>query len=222
MKPVIDPATANRVQKRLCEENGPALVDFIDMHHPLVRLANIMQWEIFDNHWSASHSNKGGPRANSGRRVAVLLLLKHMEALSDQRLMQHWVINPYYQYFCDETHFQHRPPVDPTSLIKWRKWLGEEGMEWLLTTVVESAAHSGVVERSSFAHLCVDSTVMEKNIAHPTDGALLEKMCAKLVTLMMAHDLTLHQSYSRHRPQLAQQVGRYAHAKQFKRMRWSN
>ncbi len=48
-------------------------------------------------------------------------------------------------------------------------------MGWLLTTVVESAVSTGVVERSSFAHVCVDSTVMEKNIAHPPDSALLEK-----------------------------------------------
>ncbi len=28
-----------------------------------------------------------------------------------------------------ETHFQHRPPIDLTSMIKWRHRLGEEGME---------------------------------------------------------------------------------------------
>ena len=106
-------------------------------------------------------------------------MLKHMEALSDERLTEQWIINPYYQYFSGETYFQHRPPVDPTSMIKWRRRLGEEGMEWLLTTVVESAVSSGVVKRQRFAHVCVDSTVMEKPIAFPTDGALLEKTQAK-------------------------------------------
>lgn len=59
-------------------------------------------------------------------------------------------------------------------------------MEWLLTTVVESAADSGVVERSSFAHVSVDSTVMEKNITFPTDSALLDKLRAKLVAFMQS------------------------------------
>ena len=162
--------------------------------------------------------------ANAGRRVAGLLILKHMEALSDELLMQVWVTNPNYQYFCGETHFQHRPPVDPTSLIEWRHRLGEEGMEWLLTKVEESAVNSGVIERSSFAHVSVGSTVMEriaarKNIAHPTDSALLEKLRGQLVAFMQEHDLDIRQTYSRQGPRTAQQIGRYAHAKQFKRMR---
>jgi len=132
--------------------------------------------------------------------------------------MDVWVTNPYYQYFSGETRFQHQAPTDPTTLIKWRKRLGEEGMEWLLTTVMQSAVSTGVVERNSLAHLCVDSTEMEKNIAHPTDGRLLEELRVKLVDLVQGHELKLRESYSKQGPRLAQQVGRYAHAKQFKRM----
>jgi len=218
MKPKSDPASQSS-QGRLFDDSGPALVDFIDMKNPLVRLADSMQWEIFEEHWRSLYSSAGGPMASSGRRVAGLLMLKHMEALSDERLMEVWVTNPYFQYFCGETHFQHRPPVDPTSLIKWRHRLGEQGMEWLLTTVVESAADSGVVDRSSFAHVSIDSTVMEKNIVFPTDSGLLEKLRAKLVAFMQEHELTIRQTYSRQGPRVAQQIGRYAHAKQFKRMR---
>jgi IS5 family transposase len=218
MKPKADPAS-RRQQSPLFEDDGPALLDFIDRKHPLVRMADSMQWELFEIHWSALHSDAGGQMASSGRMVAGLLMLKHMEALSDERLMALWVTNPYYQYFCGETHFQHRPPVDPTSMTKWRNRLGEEGLEWLLTTVVESATRSGVVERSSFAHLSADSTVMEKHIAHPTDSALLEKMRAKLVAFMREHGLSIRQSYARQGPRLAQQIGRHAHARQFKRMR---
>lgn len=173
MKPKVDPASRQH-QGTLFSDEGPLLRDFIDMKHPLVRMADSMQWELFENHWQQLFSDAGGPMANSGRRVAALLMLKHMEALSDERLMEAWVTNPYYQYFSGETRFQHRPPANPTTPIKWRKRLGEEGMEWLLTTVIESAVGTGIVERKNLAHLCVDSTVMEKNIAHPTDSALLD------------------------------------------------
>lgn len=218
MKPKADPAS-QRQQNRLFDDDGPALLDFIDVKHPLVCMADSMQWELFETHWSALHSDAGGPMASAGRQVAGLLMLKHMEALSDERLMEAWVSNPYFQYFCGETHFQHRPPADPTSLTKWRTRLGEEGLEWLLTTVVESATATGVVERSSFAHLSADSTVMEKHIAHPTDSALLETMRTKLVAFMRQHELGVRQSYSRQGPRAAQQIGRHAHAKQYKRMR---
>lgn len=99
MKPKSDPAS-QLAQGRLFADSSPALVDFIDLKNPLVRLADSIQWEIFENHWRSLFSDAGGPMANSGRRVAGLLMLKHMEALSDERLMEMWVRDPYYQYFC--------------------------------------------------------------------------------------------------------------------------
>jgi IS5 family transposase len=92
-------------------------------------------------------------------------------------------------------------------------------MEWLLTTVVESAVNSGVIERSSFVHVNVKSTVMENNISHPTDSSLLEIFRGKLVAFMQEHELDIRQTYSRQGPRTAQGIGRYAHTKQFKRMR---
>lgn len=60
---------------------------------------------------------------------------------------------------------------------------------------------------------------MEKNIAHPTDARLYEKARAKLVELAKDLGIDLRQTYARKAPRLAQQIGRYAHARQFKRMR---
>jgi IS5 family transposase len=36
-----------------------------------------------------------------------------------------WVENPYWQLFCGETWFQHNPPIDPSSLTRWRQRFGE-------------------------------------------------------------------------------------------------
>ncbi len=60
---------------------------------------------------------------------------------------------------------------------------------------------------------------MEKAIAHPTDSRLLERARARLVDLARDAGVELRQSYARLAPRLAAQIGRYAHAKQFKRMR---
>lgn len=182
-------------------------------------MADNMEWELFDTYWQNQFNTAGGPKASSSRRVAGLLMLKHMEALSDERLMEAWVCNPYYQYFCGETHFQHKAPIDPATLVKWRHRLGEEGLEWLLTTVLNSAINTGMLKRESLAHLSVDSTVMEKNIAHPTDSGLMEKLRKKLVSCLRKNGLSVRQSYSRQGPRLAEKIGRYAHARQFKRMK---
>ncbi|ESQ13615.1 MAG: hypothetical protein N838_33440 [Thiohalocapsa sp. PB-PSB1] len=60
---------------------------------------------------------------------------------------------------------------------------------------------------------------MEKAIAHPTDARLHEKARLRLVKLAGAAGISLRQSYARLAPRLAGQVGRYAHARQFRRMR---
>lgn len=76
-----------------------------------------------------------------------------------------------------------------------------------------------MVDDDRLSRVSVDTTVVEKNIAHPTDARLYEKARAKLVGLAKDLDIDLRQTYARKAPRLAQQIGRYTHARQFKRMR---
>ena len=92
-------------------------------------------------------------------------------------------------------------------------------MEWLLTKTIEAGREAGVIRERSAEAVIVDTTVMEKAIAHPTDARLYETARRRLVTLARDAGLALRQSYARLAPRLAGQVGRYAHARQFKRMR---
>jgi transposase, IS5 family len=197
----------------------PRLADMIDMRHELVALAALIDWDFFEREWAGFFPSTTGRPATSPRLVAGLLYLQHAFRLSDEAVVARWVENPYYQHFTGETFFQHRPPIDPTSLTRWRKRIGEEGVEWLLTKTIEAGRKSGTVEEKALDDVAVDTTVMEKNIAHPTDSRLLERARAQLVELAGEAGVELRQSYARLAPRLAAQVGRYAHAKQFKRMR---
>jgi len=149
MKLKADPASMRRKQGQLLESNSPnsrLLTDFIDLQHPLVQLAERIDWSSFESQWQACFSSASGPHAAPTRLAAGLLMLKHMEGLSDERLIESWVCNPYYQYFCGEIHFQHQPPINPITMGRWRRQLGEEGMEYLLTTVLDSALKMGTVK----------------------------------------------------------------------------
>jgi hypothetical protein len=101
----------------------------------------------------------------------------------------------------------------------WRGRIGEEGVEWLLTQTIRAGQKSGVIDEDSAKRVAVDTTVMEKNIAYPTDARLYERARDQLAALAQEAGVDLRQSYARLGPRLALQVGRYAHAKQFKRMR---
>lgn len=59
---------------------------------------------------------------------------------------------------------------------------------------------------------------MPKAVAHPTDSRLLERRREHLVKAAAECSITLRQNYNREALHLAIQVGRYAHARQFKRM----
>ena len=209
-------------KKRTTEQDDllrPRLVDIIDMRHELVKLAALIDWEFFEAEWAGFFPSTTGRPATSPRLVAGLLYLQHAFRLSDEAVVARWEENPYYQHFTGETFFQHRLPIDPSSLVRWRKRIGEEGVEWLLTKTIEAGRKSGAVEAGSLTRIAFDTTVMEKNIAHPTDARLYEKARGQLVALAVEGGIELRQNYNRLAPPLAMQVGRYAHAKQFRRMR---
>ena len=197
----------------------PRLTDMIDMRHELVKLAALIDWEFFEAEWAEFFPSDKGRPATPSRLVAGLLYLQHAFKLSDEAVVARWVENPYYQHFTGETFFQHSAPIDPSSLTRWRGRIGEEGVEWMLTKTIEAGLTSGAVGEKSLERIAVDTTVMEKNIAHPTDARLYERARTKLVALAREAGVPLRQSYARLAPRLAMQAGRYAHARQFRRMR---
>jgi IS5 family transposase len=209
-------------RSRLPEQDDllrPRLVDMIDLRHELVKLTALIDWEVFERAWSGFFPSVTGRPATPPRLVAGLLYLQHAYRLSDEAIVARWVENPYYQHFTGETFFQHKLPIDPSSLTRWRKRIGEEGVEWLLTQTIDAGRKAGAIDEGSVRRVAVDTTVMEKTIAYPTDARLYERARAQLTALAQEAGVGLRQTYARLAPRLALQVGRYAHAKQFRRMR---
>ncbi len=161
----------------------------------------------------------GGRPALPVRLIAGLLYLKHAYDLSDEAVCECWLENPYWQFFTGEVVFQTRLPCDASSLTRWRQRLGEAGMEELLAHTINAAHAMQAVDARELSRVIVDTTVQEKAIAYPTDSRLLEVARKKLVLLAKRHGIGLRQSYARQGPALSRKAGRYAHARQFKRMR---
>ena len=197
----------------------PRLDEQLNMKHPLVRLADLMNWEEIERSFSAHFTSSRGRPALPPRLVAGLLYLQHANDASDEAVVNTWLENPYWQFFTGETYLQTELPIDPSSLTRWRKRIGEEGVETLLAVTVEAAHAAGLIKKSSFDRVIVDTTVMPKAVAHPTDSRLLETSRQHLIKLAASHALKLRQNYNREAPRMAAQIGRYAHAKQYKRMR---
>jgi IS5 family transposase len=148
-----------------------------------------------------------------------LSYLQHTFNLSDEAVVQRWIENPYWQWFCGCEYFQHELPCDPSSLTRWRKRLGPEGLETLLSATIQAGLESGTVPPSSLERISVDTTVQPKAITHQTDAKLYLKAVQALVRQAKRHGLQLRQAHTRVAKRAAVQVGRYAHARQMRRMR---
>lgn len=195
------------------------LENMIDMRHSLVKLADAIDWEVFDREFGALYQSKVGRPATRTRLIVGLTYLQFMYDLSDEAVVDRWIEVPYWQYFTGEEFFQHRLPIDPTTLGKWRKKIGEAGCEWLLTQTLEAAKSLKLLKKSSLEKVVVDTTVMEKNIAFPTDSQLLNRVREHLVREAERLGIELRQNYNREAPELVKKAGRYAHAKQMNRVK---
>jgi IS5 family transposase len=117
---------------------------------------------------------------------------------SDESVLDRWVENPYWQYFCGEFYFQHELPFDRTELIKFRKRIGEKGSELLLRMSVQLFPRKEIQEDE----VLIDTTVQEKNITFPTDVKLQKKIIGKCRKIAVKEKIKLRQSYQRELKQL--------------------
>ena len=89
----------------------------------------------------------------------------------------------------------------------------------MLSETVALAVREKQVTKQELTQVNVDTTVQEKNITHPTDSKLYHKAIVKLGQAAKLRGVKLRQTYVRVSKKAAIMVSRYAHAKQFKRMR---
>ncbi len=187
--------------------------------HPLVQLAGQIDWDAFDAAFRDCSSPDQDAPAKATRLMVGLHYLKHAFNESDESVVARWVENPYWQYFCGYTHLQHKCPIHPTSMTKWRQRVGQEKLQVLLQQTVSVAVEQKHLPEREMKQVNVDTTVQEKNITHPTDSKLLYKAIVKLGRAAKASGIALRQSYVRVAKRASVKASRYAHARQFKRMR---
>ncbi len=114
---------------------------------------------------------------------------------SDEMIVQKFVENPYYQYFCGNEYFEHSLPIDLSSMTRFRKRMGIETIEELFKETVTSAERSNQLKEKDFEQLNVDTTVQQKAISFPTDSKLYYKMLEELVDQTQKRGIVLRQSY---------------------------
>ncbi len=191
----------------------------LNPNHALVILANQIDWRRFDVAFADCYCPDNGAPGKAIRLMVALHYLKYTFNESDESVVARWVENPYWQYFCGYTHMQHECPMHPTALVKWRKRVGADRLAELVRETIALAVREKQLPKKDLGQINVDTTVQEKNITHPTDTKLLYRCIEKLAAAAERRGIVLRQSYVRVGKRAAIKASRYAHAKQFRRMR---
>ena len=221
------------------------LDQMIDLRHPLAVLSNRLPWAsieaaiapklvhqakpakrvIGDDLAGAFEGEFGGGISPAGRprlpiRLMVsLLYLKNSFNLSDEELVERWAENVQWQFFGGMDYYEPRLPCDATQIGRFRRLLGEDGLEQLFKATIECAVEIKAVRPADLERVIVDSTVQSKAIAHPVDSRLLEIARHKVVSAARRAGIACKQTYAKEGKTLRRKAGGYAHAKQFKRLR---
>ena len=83
----------------------------LDLKHPLIRLAGLIEWESFETEFGALYHATLGRPGKPTRLMVGLSYLKHSYNLSDEQVCERWLENPYWQFFCGFDYLQHRRRV---------------------------------------------------------------------------------------------------------------
>ncbi len=193
------------------------LDQILNHEQPLYKLAHQIDWKVFEDEFGQLyHPGKGRPGLPI-RLMVGLNFLKHAFDESDESVVERLLENPYWQHFCGFEYFQHYLPLDPTSLVKWRKRVGPKGLEKLLSETIEVAKRQKLIQRRDLDKVNVDTTVQEKAIAFPTDARLYHKMRVRLMREARKRGIPLRQSHQRLGKKALARQGRYGHARQMRR-----
>ena len=191
----------------------------IDLNHPLVRLGTSLDWASLESVLGATYHPTQGAPGTPTRLMVALHYLKYEHDLSDEDVVLHWLENPYWQHFSRERYFQHRLPIDASSMTRWRQRLGEAGAEQMLRETIAAGIRMGAIRSADLKRINVDTTVQTKAVRYPTDARLYHRCRERLVKMARREGVVIKQSCQHVGKRLLLASSRYAHARQMKRAR---
>ncbi len=187
------------------------LVDFINNQHELCLLAEKIDWIYFEKEFEQFYSKLGRPSMPI-RFMVGCLLLKRIYNLGDETLAGEWIMNPYMQYFCGMSHFEHQFPCDPSDFVHFRNRIGEKGIEKIFVYSVQ--IHG---EKALEKQVLSDTTVQENNTTFPTDAKLAKKVIDHCNKIAGKNDIKQRQTYKRVSKQLLRDTYNPKHPKRTKK-----
>ena len=162
---------------------------FVDLSNKWCKLSEEINWGELEISLSPFYSKLGRP-AKDIRLMCSLLIIKQVQNLSDERTIEEWIHNPYFQYFSGEEFFQWKQPCTPSELTHFRNRIGEDGIKEIFRMSVQVNGLDALE-----TEIIADTTVQEKNITFPTDLKLHIKIITRCLSIANKESIKLRQTY---------------------------
>lgn len=178
----------------------------IDLRPPLTVLVSLMPWQgiksrvaylcvrkvdageatpglgVFGQTQRCVVTRRDAGRLRVPLRVTIALLyLRHAFNKSGKGVVHRWADAACWQFFWAQADCEDGLPCDATTLVTFRRLLGEEGAQELFARTVNQAVIPTLFLTEALATLVVHTNMQEKAIAHPTSAAI--------AGFMVTHDL---------------------------------
>jgi IS5 family transposase len=148
--------------------------------HDLIILRQLIPWQsIIDGLVPFYHLNKGRTGC-ALRTLSAVSILARLRQLSDRKVIEHIQENRYMQYFCHVPDQHLRTLMNPSTLCRFRKRVGPDGISLMEDEVFTTLKRADVIEADM---MLMDATVLDSPIIYPTDVRLLYKAFDKMAIL---------------------------------------
>lgn len=195
----------------------PLLRDIVSPRHGMVKLADVIDRQSFEDGLSANFCADNGRPSCPVRLMVALHYLKYASGMNDEAVLDEWLENPCCQYFTERIFFEYECPTDQSTMSRWRKKLARSGAEKMLEESLKTGPRKEVIKKSELPRVNVDSTVQKKAVRYLTDVRLYDQLRKRLVKSARKNGIELRQTYERIKKRCLHSPSFYAKANQFKR-----
>ncbi len=170
----------------------PILKELINPNYKLVVLAQRINRQCFEDEINSLYSYTSQQRIPI-RIMVVLLLLERISNLGDETVMEQWVQNPCFQYFCGAVEFQWGVPCDPSDRVHFRKRIGGQGAGKISEMLIDTWKD----EVKKPDDVLIDTAAQKKNITYPADSKLFIRVVNICNEIVNKEEVEQRQTYQK-------------------------
>ena len=145
--------------------------------HDLIILRPLIPWQPIMDGLIPFYSASKGRTGCDLRTLSAVSILARLRGLSDRKVIEGIQENRYMQYFCNVPDPSLMTFMEPSTLCRFRKRVGDPGIAIIEEQVFNRLNWAKVIDPEMMLQ---DSTVLESPIIYPTDVRLLYQAFTKM------------------------------------------